>query len=193
MDDILNSITQFVENNPVISIFISIIGLIISLVGIIFGYVRIRIMYQKHKMDKQEFNNKKEKFSVFIVDYYRLSYNSINNVHILFNIKIVNQSQSKNTVYPTLRIHYNDNMTERTVDLSHVPELFSEKIPPQIDRFGKNIQLDNNDIKSGWTIFQLPSHLLTKRIEQYEIVITDGKNNTSNSSCFLVKEIHYED
>lgn len=110
MDDILNSITQFVENNPVISIFISIIGLIISLVGIIFGYVRIRIMYQKHKMDKQEFNNKKEKFSVFIVDYYRLSYNSINNVHILFNIKILNQSQSKNTVYPTLRIHYNDNI-----------------------------------------------------------------------------------
>ena len=34
-------------------------------------------MYQKHKMDKQEFNNKKEKFSIFIVDYYRLSYKSI--------------------------------------------------------------------------------------------------------------------
>lgn len=84
-------------------------------------------------------------------------------------------------------------MTERSVDLSHAPELFSDKMHPQIERLGKEIQLDSNDIKSGWIIFQLPNYLLTKRIEQYEIVITDGKNNTSNSSCFLVKEIHYED
>lgn len=92
-----------------------------------------------------------------------------------------------------MRIHYKENTTEHTVDLSHAPELFNEKKHPQIDKFGKNIQLDGNDIKSGWIIFQLPDYLLTKRIEQYEIVIKDGKNNTSTSSCLLVKEIHYED
>jgi hypothetical protein len=193
MEGVFNSISQFLESNPMITVIISIIGLIISFVGIVFAYVRIRIMCQKHKMDKQEFNNKKEKFSVFIIDYYRLSYKSIQNVHILFNIKILNQSQSRNTVYPTLRVHYKDNMTERTIDLSHAPELFNEKMHPQIDRLGKDIQLDSNDIKSGWVIFNLPNFLLTKRIEQYEIVIKDGKNNTSNSSCLLVKEIHYED
>lgn len=193
MENLLNSLSQFAERNPVITILISIFGLIISFIGLIFACVRIRILYQKHKMDKQEFNNKKEKFSIFIVDYYRLSYKSIHNIHILFNIRILNQSQNNNTVYPILRIHYKENTTEHTVDLSHAPELFNEKKHPQIDKFGKNIQLDGNDIKSGWIIFQLPDYLLTKRIEQYEIVIKDGKNNTSTSSCLLVKEIHYED
>ena len=186
MSDIFKSLSHFVNENPIITTIISVIGLW-------FAYVRIRIMCQKHKMDKQEFNNKKEKFSIFIIDYYRLSYKSIQKVHVLFSIKIFNRSQNKNTVYPLLRIHYSDNMTERSVDLSHAPELFSDKMHPQIERLGKEIQLDSNDIKSGWIIFQLPNYLLTKRIEQYEIFITDGKNNTSNSSCFLVKEIHYED
>lgn len=193
MENLLNSLSQFAERNPVITILISVFGLIISFTGLIFAYVRIRIMRQKHKMDKQEFNNKKEKFSIYIVDYYRLSYKSIHNVHILFNLRILNQSQSKNTIYPILRIHYKENTIERTVDLSHAPELFSKKKHPQIDIFEKNIQLDSNDIKSGWTIFQLPDYLLAKRIEQYEIVIKDGKNNISTSSCLLVKEIHYED
>lgn len=73
------------------------------------------------------------------------------------------------------------------------PNYLMKKSILKIDKFGKNIQLDGNDIKSGWIIFQLPDYLLTKRIEQYEIVIKDGKNNTSTSSCLLVKEIHYED
>lgn len=150
-------------------------------------------MWQKHNMDKQEFNNKKAKFTVFITDYYRLSRKSTQTVQILFNIKISNLSQSKNTIYPSLRIYYNENMTERIVELSHLPELFRKIGHPEIDGFGKSIQLDSNDIKYGWVIFQLPNYLWTQRIEKYEIIVNDGNNNSCHSSCLLVKEIHYED
>lgn len=192
MEDIFNSIFQFLDKYPKVTIIISIISLIISFVGIYFAYVRIGIMREKHKMDKQEFNNKKANFSVFIIDYYRLSRKSTQNVYILFNVKISNLSQSKNTVYPTLQVYYKDNAKDRIVELSHMPEIFNTIEHHGIDRFGKSIQLESNDIKYGWIIFQLPNYLWTKRIEKYEIIISDGNNNISHSSCLLVKEIHYE-
>lgn len=193
MEDVLNSVSQYLDKYPKITIIISIVGLMISFVGIVFAYVRIKIMWQKHNMDKQDFNNKKAKFSVFIADYYRLSHKSPQVIDILFNIKISNLSLSKNTVYPILRIYYKENSTERIVELSHMPELFSNIGRSEIDGFGKSIQLDSNDIKYGWIIFQLPNYLWAKRIEKYEIIVTDGKNNSYHSSCLLVKEIHYED
>lgn len=73
-----------------------------------------------------------------------------------------------------------------------MPEIFNTIEHHGVDGFGKSIQLESNDIKYGWIIFQLPNYLWTKRIEKYEIIISDGKNNISHSSCLLVKEIHYE-
>lgn len=178
---------DFIKNNLlIINIFIS----LIIVVGTIF---QTKIMIQKHQIDKDEFTKKKNNFSIFLENCYRVSYSSSKKMNVLFSVMITNRSSNRNTFIPKLEIHYIDNNNLRNVKLTHNYNLFEENFHKEMNKFANSIPLDGKDIKSGWIIFQIPDDLRNKRIEKYRVIIQDGDNNISDAESLLIKDIHYND
>ncbi|AMP98904.1 hypothetical protein AY601_1998 [Pedobacter cryoconitis] len=166
---------------------------LIAILALITSILIYRLNRKKFKLDKIDFDNRKSKFSIYLEDSYKFNYKNVNEKLLLFNIRITNFSNTKNSILPKLRIvyFYNGNQTTEII-IEHSPSLFHENYHSNLGKFPLEIRIDEKEIKSGWVIFNFPQILVAKRIDFYELIIEDGQGNTSKVTSNLIKEILYE-
>ncbi len=186
MEDIVDEIVSKIVANPKTSITI-----VISTIGLFFGIRKYFISKKKLNMDITEFEDRNKGFSLYLLNFYRIVYTDAK--YLIFQIKITNHSNSKNSYGATLNINYYDkhrNVNE--VTLKHQPELFKE-VKQEISELDSFIRLEERSIKQGCLIFKLPEHLNYSRVKKYSVFISDTANNKLYIETYISKDILYED
>lgn len=165
--------------------------LLISFLGLLFGIKRYLLASKKSKIDIKEFNDKQKKFSLYLVDFYRVI--DLKKRYLIFHIKLTNRANSKNSYNAQLELQYKtESQMKNSVIIKHNSELFKNIKHKELTELSTNIRLNEKEIISGWLIFKLPNHLHKKRIEKYIISISDTENNILNIEAYIIKDIVYE-
>lgn len=183
-------ILQIIQSNPIAAI----VSILFGVIGILISYNRYIVANKSHKLSKSNSENGKARFNIYLEKSFRvlLRKNKGRKI-ILFNIRINNQSSTKNTFKSTLEIYYHDNSeTLKKVILKHEPRLHTEIPQKDLLIFEKEIRLEEKDMKNGWVIFEQTKILNEKIIEKYIIKIEDSHKNHADVQAYLIKEIIHE-
>lgn len=162
------------------------IGAIITL-GL--GLWRLFIAKKSLGVQKKEFENKNNNFSIYLENSYRLHNNLEKSKKILiFNVRINNHSFTKNSFNGNLIVEYLDEYDNiRKVSIDHNSNL---EIPMKdLTIFKNEVRVEEKDIKSGLFLFLLPTHLKELIINKYIVKVSDVNGNFSTIESYLIKDI----
>ena len=163
------------------------IPIAIGVVGLIFGLWRLILYTIKTINDFKNFKNSKAKFSIYLEDGYRLHINN-EKIFMLFNVRITNNSSSKNSLISIVEVEYSGNL----VKIKHNAELFKEIPLKNLTGLSTSIKLDEKEIKSGWLIFNYPKSLENKLIELIRVKVEDGNGQKAEVSSVIIKDVVHE-
>ncbi|MWW26645.1 hypothetical protein [Algibacter lectus] len=179
-------IIELIKNNPKFAF-----TAVVAIIGVFFAYKRHSIASKKLRMDTSDFQEKKNKFKLYLADSYSVL--TKKEKYLIFQIKITNQANSKNSFTGDLDIQYfNEKKDINVVKLKHQSELFNSIQHKGLNELDTNIRVNEKEIKSGWLIFKCPQHLINFRVKKFVITISDVENNSLSIDVYLIKDLVYE-
>lgn len=175
------------------------IASLISLISALFAWRSNTIAKRALTIARQELQNKKSNFTLYLIDGYRIRDRKGKPKKVLlFNITINNKSDLPNTFKATLKIEYlkEDGSVTRAI-MEHNPSLSDSLKKNQLTIYPANIRVEEKSMTSQWLLFEQPTGVFDEyRIEKYSICILDSHLHEVSIEANLIKEIddeHKED
>ncbi|MDY3520555.1 hypothetical protein PG614_03740 [Riemerella anatipestifer] len=165
---------------PILAIFISLLALIVS----ILNYFNAR---KNRKITEKQFFNRQSMFSLYLNNSY--AFLSEDKKYSLFNITVLNKSETKNSFLVTLEIIYSFNDSLSKIKIPY-DKLISNKIPQlNYTFFETNIIVSEKETTTKWLIFEIPSKLKGTVIDKYEISFIDPHDYSQSITSIILKKL----
>jgi hypothetical protein len=170
-----------------------IIVALIALFALVCSIVYNLIFKKTYKISKDDYDKKLSKFSVYLINAFRLTINKRNKKYLFFNITIKNKSTAKYTYTPTLEIEYiRDDNSKEYVIIDHVYTDLESPLIQKLTFFSNEIRLNEKDSESKWLLYEVPNILKSYRMSKYIIKVSDIDGNVETVDVFLIKDIKDE-
>lgn len=168
---------------PPIATVISLLALIISF----FNYFNVK---KNAKISEKQFLNRQSMFSLYLNNSAYIIEEG--KKYALFNITILNKSETKNSFKVSLDIIYSFNDSLLKVRIPYDKQILTKLKNINYTFYETNIIISEKEILTKWLIFEIPSKLEGTFIDKYELNFMDPHNYTQSITSIILKKIPNE-
>ncbi|MFT3919603.1 hypothetical protein [Cloacibacterium sp.] len=165
---------------PIIAIFISLLALIVS----ILNYFNVKL---NRKISEKQFLNRQSMFSLYLNNSY--AYIKDDKKYTLFNVTILNKSETKNSFIATLEITYSFSDSLSKVKIPYDRQTLTKVKNLEYTFYETNITVSEKETTTKWLIFEIPSKLEGAIIDKYELNFIDPHNYSQSVTSIILKKL----
>jgi hypothetical protein len=165
---------------PQIAIFISLFSLIVS-------FLNFRNVRKNRIISEKQFLNRQSMFSLYLNNSY--AFVKDEKKYSLFNVTILNKSETKNSFLPTLEITYTFDDSLSIVRIPYNKQITTKLNSLNYTFYETNIVVSEKETLTKWLIFEIPRKIQGSFIDKYEIKFKDPHNISQSVTSIILKKL----
>lgn len=165
---------------PLIAVLISLLALTIS----VLSYFNAK---KNTKISEKQFLNRQSMFSLYLNNSAYIV--EEDKKYALFNITILNKSETKNSFIISLDIIYSFNDSLSKIKIPYDKQILSKLKNINYTFYETNIIISEKETVTKWLIFEIPNKLEGVFIDKYELNFIDPHNYTQSVTSIILKKL----